>query len=424
MPRPTTGSVTTHKGKDGRIREKTKTPGVYKIHARGCAGGKCKCDIAYQASVYSAREDKKIRKHFTTLTEAELWRGELRGAVKRGEAKAPTRQTVAAAMETLLAGIADGTITTRSGCRYRPATTRRYELAWRRHLQPVIGHRRLTDVDRMCVKALVAACVRAGMPPSTIRNTLDPLRVVIREAIEDGRLTVDPMAGMKLPAGQGRRERVADRAEAQVLIDALPATEQALWATALYAGLRRGELKALRCDDLDFDEKQIVVREGWDDVEGAQGTKSAAGERRVPVVGILARYLRAHLLATGRRGDDLVFGRTATLPFVASTVRARALKAWGWKQVKNPALKDEPATKPATVWIKSRADAMQPLTLHEGRHSTASYLVDAGVNDLELAAVIGHSDPRTTKSIYTHLFEGSGAKITAQLDAYLEASAG
>jgi integrase len=119
-----------------------------------------------------------------------------------------------------------------------------------------------------------------------------------------------------------------------------------------------------------------------------------------------------------------VFGCTASLPFVASTVRARALRAWGWKQVVNPALKLGPKAKPATIWIKTREDAMTPLTLHEGRHLTASYLVDAGVNDLELAAVIGHSDPRTTKSIYAKLFESSGAKITAQLDAYLEASAG
>ena len=107
-----------------------------------------------------------------------------------------------------------------------------------------------------------------------------------------------------------------------------------------------------------------------------------------------------------------------------STVRARALRAWGWEQVPNPVLEYDPEARPKTVWVEAREDAMTPLTLHEGRHSTASYLVDAGVNDLELAAVIGHSDPRTTKSIYAKLFEGSRAKIGAQLGAYLEASAG
>jgi integrase len=71
--------------------------------------------------------------------------------------------------------------------------------------------------------------------------------------------------------------------------------------------------------------------------------------------------------------------------------------------------------------VKAREDALQPLTPHEARHSAASYLIEAGLNDLELMETIGHSDPRTTKTIYGHLFPDSGAKIAAKLDAYLDA---
>jgi hypothetical protein len=42
------------------------------------------------------------------------------------------------------------------------------------------------------------------------------------------------------------------------------------------------------------------------------------------------------------------------------------------------------------------------------------------LNDLELMATIGHTDPRTTKTVYGHLFPDSGATIPAKLDAYLE----
>ena len=38
-----------------------------------------------------------------------------------------------------------------------------------------------------------------------------------------------------------------------------------------------------------------------------------------------------HKLATGRGGDDLVFGTTATVAPDRSTIRRRALKAWGWR---------------------------------------------------------------------------------------------
>ena len=205
----------------------------------------CRCKVAYQAAVYSPRDAKKIRKHFPTLTEAKAWRSELQTAVNHGEVRAPTRQTVAQAAKALLAGMRDGTIENRSGNPYRPSTIRRYELALRLHVLPVLGHRRLTDVDRARVRSLVREWKLNGQTPSSIRNNLDPLRVIFREAIEDRQLTVDPMAGMQLPQGRGRRERVADRAEAQTLIDALPESERALWACAFYGGLRRGE--AGRC---------------------------------------------------------------------------------------------------------------------------------------------------------------------------------
>jgi hypothetical protein len=67
---------------------------------------------------------------------------------------------------------------------------------------------------------------------------------------------------------------------------------------------------------------------------------------------------------------------------------------------------------------------LKPITLHEARHSAASYLIEAGLNDQELTGMIGHSDPRTTKAIYGHLFPDSREKVAAKLDAYLELASG
>ncbi len=75
--------------------------------------------------------------------------------------------------------------------------------------------------------------------------------------------------------------------------------------------------------------------------------------------------------------------------------------------------------RPALIWVKAREDALEPITLHERRHSAASYLIEAGLNDLELTSMIGHSDPRTTKMIYGHLFGDSSEKVAAKLDTYL-----
>jgi integrase len=69
---------------------------------------------------------------------------------------------------------------------------------------------------------------------------------------------------LSLPAVRGRRDQIADPGHAAALIAALPEAEQALWATALYTGLRRGELQALTWNEIDLKHNLIHVNHSWD----------------------------------------------------------------------------------------------------------------------------------------------------------------
>jgi integrase len=73
---------------------------------------------------------------------------------------------------------------------------------------------------------------------------------------------------LELPRVRSRRERVARADEAAALIQALDAEDRALWASALYSGLRCGELQALHWHDLDFEARLIRVEHSWDRVVG------------------------------------------------------------------------------------------------------------------------------------------------------------
>ena len=382
--------------------ERTRYPGIAKVHARGCGWqtGRCSCAATYQAAVFSAREGKKIRRHFDSLGAAKTWREDAAGAVRQGRMRSPSATTVDTAAETLIEGMRSGVILDRSGGVYKPSTVRSYEGALRLRILPVIGHRRLASLDRRDVQTLVDEWRASGLQPSTVQNTLNPLQVIARRALRDGELAIDPTDGLELPAVRGRRDRIASPEEAAELIAALPVADRALWATAFYAGLRRGELRALRWDAVDFDAGVIHVRRSWDadPAIGEIDVKSDAGRRRVPLVGALRRLLMERKLATGRVGATLVFGSTADVPFVPSTVRNRALAAW-------------------------KRAGLEPVGLHEARHCAASYLIAAGLNPKQLSVYIGHSDVRTTYNRYGHLMPGDELDAAARLDAFLIAGA-
>ena len=154
------------------------------------------------------------------------------------------------------------------------------------------------------------------------------------------------------------------------------------------------------------------VRRGWDDVGGIN-TKTFAGARNIPMVGELRRICRAHKLQTGA-GHPVFLGRTPVVPFYPSTVRARALKAWGWKQTRQP----EPHG-PRTIWVKARPDA-GPLTPHEARHCAARYMIAAGMDWKKITEFLGHSDVRTTYNRYGKVVPEDLGPAAAQLDDYFE----
>jgi integrase len=193
---------------------------------------------------------------------------------------------------------------------------------------------------------------------------------------------------------RSRRARFATPHEAQLLIEAAPAEDRVLWATAFYTGLRRGELRALRWIDVDLAGGVLRVERSWDVKEGVIEPKSFAGRRKVPIAAVLRDYLIGHRLDSR---DGLVFGRTDGTPFVTSSVSLRASKTW-------------------------KGAELRPVTLHECRHTFASLMIAAGVNPKALQTFMGHSSITVTLDRYGHLFPGSEEEAAVLLDAYLAES--
>jgi integrase len=343
--------------------------------------------------VWSPRDQKTIRKTFRSLADARAWRAEAHTGLRRGLIRAPTRATLGETTEIWLGLAKDATIRTRSGDAYKPSAIRSYEQSLRTHVLPELGRLRLSAITRATIQDLVDDLVARGAAPSTVRNAVLPLRAIYRRAVARTDVLVNPTEGLTLPAVRGRRERIARAAEAAALISAVPTQDQAIWATALYAGLRLGELKALRWQDIDLEQGVIRVERSWDRQTGPIAPKSRAGTRRVPLAAPLRAYLAAHQLAQPP-GNDLVFGRPDGQPFSqAVTDRARA------------------------AWTKT---GLRPIGLHECRHTYASYMIAAGINAKALSNYMGHSSITTTLDRYGHLMPGNETQAAQMLTTYLE----
>jgi integrase len=372
--------------------------GIVLRHSRRCESrldGTCSCKPTYQAQAWSARDRKPLRRTFATLAEARAWRQEAQVKLRRGKMNAPTRTLVREAAEGWLDAARAGVVRTRSGEPYKPSAIRSYEAALRKHLLPELGHLRLSALTRNRVQELADRLVVRGRAPSTVRNTILPLRAIYRRATEREQLAHNPTLGLALPADRRRRDHVARPAEAEALLRALPERHRALWATALYAGLRRGELQALRWSAIDLEAGILSVEHAWDRVAGLIEPKSRTGERRVPIPRALHRHLLSHRLRQRAGGEGFVFSRDGSRPFDPPSALRSARRAW------------------------ARA-GLSPLGFHACRHTYAAFMIAAGVNAKALSSYMGHSSITVTLDRYGHLLPGNEAEAARLLDTFLE----
>ena len=363
-------------------------------HCRSRSGESCNCQPSYRAEIHDPQTGRpKKSPSFKSVAEARGWKASAEVALRNGTLSSGTSLTLREAAMDWLAKAEAGEVLNRSGRAYKPSVIRSYETSLRLHVLPIIGSMKLVNVKRRDVQDL-ADRIALDRNASTVRNAIMPLRAIYRRALVRDVVQVNPTEGVALPAVEGVRDRVADPEEASELLAILPDEDRGVWATAMYAGLRLGELQALDWSDIDLELGRLRVEWSWDKKVGRVSPKSRAGKRSVPIPNVLHAHLIAHR-ASMAETSGLAFGRSPAEPFSDSALRARAKRVW--------------------------ADAdMRPIGFHEARHTYASLMIAAGVNAKTLATFMGHRSITTTLDRYGHLFPGSEGEAAVLLDAYLE----
>ena len=320
-------------------------------------------------------------------------RSDVRRHARRARSSPPLRE----AWTVWLDGAKAGTIRTRSGDPYKPSALRSYDLGMEARVLPVLEGMKVSLLELRDFQDLADQLLADGHDPSTIRNTFMGVRALYRRAVARGDVASNPTAGLQLPAVRGRRDRIASVSEADKLLAVLPEGDRALWSTAFFAGLRRGELMALDMKHA-FDTNGVASSDRSRAILRSRSRRvhhSQEQGRHTPSTGHAgaSRLSRAHQRRLGRN-TGLLFGRTATKPFDDRALKLRAEKAW-------------------------HAAGLTPITLHEARHTYASLLIAAGVNSKAVSTYMGHASITITLDLYGHLMPGNETETADLLDGYL-----
>jgi integrase len=367
--------------------------GITERHARNCAhpAARCTCTPKFQAQVWDAQAGKRITESFPNRTAARQWRQDAYAQLRAGTLTADRGPSLQEAADDWLEAARAGIVRNRSGDPYKPAALRSYDRVLRLHVLPKLGQERLRELTLPQLQRFVDQLGRDEMAASTITTTITPLRAIYRRARQLGDVQANPTSGLSVPAVDRRQTRFATAAQIEAMLEKLAdPKDRALWATALYAGLRRGELTGLHREEVDLATGVIRVERGWDDCEGEVPPKSKQGRRKVPVPATLRDRLAEWLIDAPTSGRIFIGVRDAY-----DRGRTAAVAA-----------------------------GVEKPTLHQCRHGYAALMIAAGVNVKALSTFMGHGNIRITLDQYGHLLPGAEDEAAGLLDAFLARQVG
>lgn len=284
-----------------------------------------------------------------------------------------------------------------------PSTRDKVERHVRRHILPTFGHRQLAQLQPADIRAWIAALSGAGLAPDTVKAIYLTFGQILEMAEVDRLIIRTPCIGIRLPKATSREEMHFLNAEQVALLaEAITPRFTTLIYTAAYAGLRAGEIGALRVERLNLLKGTLdVTASVWEGKgEMVLGPPKSGKRRTLTIPRFLSDMLAEHL-ATYPTPNDYVFTSAE-----GTMLRHRNFYDRHFK----PAVR--------------RTDLPETLRFHDLRHSCAALLIANGRHMEEVKEYLGHSTIRVTSDRYGHLFPSTRDALAGSLDAtYAAASA-
>ena len=280
-----------------------------------------------------------------------------------------------------------------------------YKTKIRCYIKPAIGDIFIQSLRAEHVQAMVNSMIGKGLSPKNIRDTYNNINAAMKKAVKLRLVPYNPCEGVSLPKRKKYKAEVYSPEMMYSLLDEAKGTDMYLPILILLtAGLRRGELLALRWEDIDFKKNLLKVRRNMVHGENGYVIKSPKTESGIRDIHLGDDVMKELELAKKQYSKDmLTYGAGyQNLGFVV-------------RQEDGSPLKPDSMTRKWIRFLDSRG--LPRIRLHDLRHSNATALIQAGVNPRVVQQRLGHSDVNITLNTYTHVLPEMDEEAAAKLDS-------
>lgn len=289
-----------------------------------------------------------------------------------------------------------------------PSTYVRYRDAVRRHIVPALGNVLLGKLTGAHIQRFYAAELAAGLSPTTVELYHMVLHRALEQAVKWSMIVYNPCNGVDVPRHEAPETKTWTAEQARAFLTGTADDDlAALWRLALTTGARKGELLALRWQDIDLDRGTLAIRRtlsrGKDGL-GFNDPKSSASKRTFALLPSCVAALKRHKAHQNERrlrwGDawqeiGLVFDRGdgsllhPNVAYVAFKRHARRLE-------------------------------LPVIRFHDLRHTCATLAMADGVHAKVVQERLGHSTIGITLDRYSHVTVSMQQDASDRLERLLE----
>lgn len=251
----------------------------------------------------------------------------------------------------------------------------------------------------------------APMAKKTIRGYVQVVSAIFDFAFDNRVISYNPATKLKIPqtaAETSQRRALTEEERKRVMEFEHRAKPSAM--LMMLSGLRRGEATALQWDDIDFVNNKISVTKSYNFKTKEIKTPKNGKSRVVSVPQILIDYLKT---------------LEKVSPFVLTNARGGMMTEDSWKRLYQSYMLDMNIEYGFGGSINKHANnvdvpmVINTFTPHELRHTFCTIMFEAGIDALTAKEQLGHSDIKTTLSIYTHLSAQHKETQVNKLDVFL-----